>query len=1248
MPRHLQRARTLVLALLIGSAAVVASSASQASAGTSSASVVRASAGAPVAVPEPSPAAGQAHRVTLVTGDVVTVTPAVGGGSTVSMKPADVAQSGFRTQTVGKDLYVLPDAALPYLAAGRLDKELFDVTGLIAQHYDDASTRTLPLIVEYDRAVQHPAEVAAPTGARRTSVLGSIGAAGFATAKVHAASFWSSITARHADPTDLSSVRFGDGISKIYLDAEVHVDLADSVAQIGAPHAWSEGYDGTGTTVAVLDTGIDSSHPDLAGQVSQSQSFVPGENIDDYAGHGTHVASTIAGTGAASGGTEKGVAPGAKLVIGKVLGNDGYGQESWIIDGMEWAAPKAPVVSMSLGTSDPSDGTTPMDQAVNSLTDSTGTLFVIAAGNTGMPGGVSAPGAADDALTVGAVDGQDQFAYFSSMGPRAGDSALKPDLVAPGVDILAARSHFTDGTGDYVTMTGTSMATPHVAGAAAIVAEEHPTWSGQEIKDVLMSSAKGLAGYSPYMVGTGRVDVAAAVDDQVRATGSAYFGQLRWPNADAAPIDKTVTYWNDGDADVTLDLSATFQDANGADGPDGLLALSKDQVVVPAHGTASVVVTADPSTIPAGSLYAGTIVASDSGQPVARTDIGLEKEVEKYSLTLTATDRQGQPAQTWVTLHSFDDSILEPVFVDGQTTLRLPAGTYSAMTFMDVHDALDSDGVALLGSPQIDLTQDRTVDMDAGSAVPVTVHIPHRAEATAMRMEYFSSAGSGVDEALWMPFDVEHLYAAPTSQVTDGSFEFVTRWRLRKELFAVSSDTHHYDVTQGYGSAWLQGASRPRTAYLGSGTAADYAGVDVKGKAVVITRDASITDHDAAALAAQHHAAMLLVVNDAPEEFMDIAADDLGRSVTIPVGGVSGLEGPSLVALAQQGKRIDVSGGMRTPWVYDLQVPHLGRIPDHLSYTPKTSELTEITSKYYGNKVRVGSDFRFDFRPFSPYSSGYEQYNEFPEVRTEWVNDPAGTAWVKNATVLNGEWSMRGTRERFRPGQHRIERWYQPVIHPRLGDGYWRPVRQINYLQVNLPSFGDAGPGHSGGMDMTLTHQHIRIYRGTKLLASSKDWQAVGVDVGPKLATYRVTSDITRPKTWKTSTSSHSEYTFWSKYVANPGLTDPILPFVQVNFHVKTDLAGDARAGRRAAIGFDAWTMRDATLAGHLTGGRLAVSYDGGRTWHRVHLTGPTGSWTGHLRYPQDARKFVSLRASAWDSKGNRVTQVIHRAFGLR
>ena len=100
------------------------------------------------------------------------------------------------------------------------------------------------------------------------------------------------------------------------------------------------GYDGKGVTVAVLDTGIDANHPDLAGQIDGTASFVPGEDaLTDVNGHGTHVASTIVGTGAASDGDNKGVAPGADLIVGKVLGGpEGYGQDSWVLAGMEWAA----------------------------------------------------------------------------------------------------------------------------------------------------------------------------------------------------------------------------------------------------------------------------------------------------------------------------------------------------------------------------------------------------------------------------------------------------------------------------------------------------------------------------------------------------------------------------------------------------------------------------------------------------------------------------------------------------------------------------------------------------------------------------------------------------------------------------------------------------------------------------------------------------------------------------------------------
>src|SRR3954447_21539052 len=472
------------------------------------------------------------HKVTLVTGDVVTLTTLADGQQLADVdRPAD-AVGGVRVQTSDNDLYVVPDEAVGLLGADRLDPRLFDVTALVADGYDDAGSRQVPTIATYTRAADRaPGLPSAPEGSTIERRLPSVRGAALTAAKPQVRTFWNSI----APDTSLTnpSPKLADGISKLWLDGRVRADLHESVPQIGAPEAWAAGYDGTGVTVALLDTGVDVHHPDLSTQLGTTQSFVPDETIADVNGHGTHVASTIVGTGAAQDGFYKGVAPGAHLEVGKVLDDTGSGQDSWVLAGMQWAAQSgAAVVNMSLGDTFASDGSDPMSQAVDSLSAQYGTLFVIAAGNAG-PESISAPGAAEAALTVGAVDKADSLAGFSATGPLTKSGALKPDLVAPGVDITAARSQEMNdgGTGLYWSLSGTSMATPHVAGSAAILAQEHPGWTGEQLKEQLMSSAQSLAdGYSPYEIGTGRVDVGAAVTDTVRATGSLFFGNYAWPH----------------------------------------------------------------------------------------------------------------------------------------------------------------------------------------------------------------------------------------------------------------------------------------------------------------------------------------------------------------------------------------------------------------------------------------------------------------------------------------------------------------------------------------------------------------------------------------------------------------------------------------------------------------------------------------------------------------------------------------------
>ena len=172
--------------------------------------------------------------------------------------------------------------------------------------------------------------------------------------------------------------------------------------------------------------------------------------------------------------------------------------DSDILAGMEWAAATlhAPIVNLSLGGTDTPD-IDPLEDAVNRLSAEFGTLFVIAAGNEGVPLAIDSPGSADAALTVGAVDGNDALAGISSTGPRLGDHAVKPDITAPGVAITAARAAGTalgPLVGDqYVTLSGTSMATPHVAGSAALLLEQHPDWSGAQLKAALMATAQPTA-----------------------------------------------------------------------------------------------------------------------------------------------------------------------------------------------------------------------------------------------------------------------------------------------------------------------------------------------------------------------------------------------------------------------------------------------------------------------------------------------------------------------------------------------------------------------------------------------------------------------------------------------------------------------------------------------------------------------------------------------------------------------------------
>ena len=287
-------------------------------------------------------------------------------------------------------------------------------------------------------------------------------------------------------------------VKSVELDYKVEMVLDESVPQINVDDVWNEGLTGRGIDIAVLDTGIHDEHPAL--NVEKEVDFT-GEGTDDLNGHGTHVAGIIASTDS----TYKGVAYGADLFNVKVLNQTGSGYASDVIAGIDWSVENgAEVISMSLGaTVDPCDGTDPLSQAVDEAVNK-GVVVVASAGNNGPDAGtITSPGCAKNAITVGAVDDNDNVPSWSSRGPTD-DGRVKPDILAPGVSIV---STWKDNS--FKSLSGTSMSTPFVAGIAALLLEKKPSLTPSQIKDVLKSTAVDL-GLDENTQGSGRVDAYAA------------------------------------------------------------------------------------------------------------------------------------------------------------------------------------------------------------------------------------------------------------------------------------------------------------------------------------------------------------------------------------------------------------------------------------------------------------------------------------------------------------------------------------------------------------------------------------------------------------------------------------------------------------------------------------------------------------------------------------------------------------------
>lgn len=1160
----------------------------------------------PAAAHQPTPAPVEAPRtVTLITGDKVTVTRKDGSWDAKIEPVARLGPVRFIKSVSAKGVTVIPSVAEPLIRAGALDRKLFDVTGLIELGYDDARTSEIPLLVESEGA---------GTLGKITRELPSVQLSAVATPKNKAAELFGK-----AD------------VGRIWLNGKVHPSLDVSVPQVGAPDAWQAGHTGAGATVAILDTGYDPEHPDLAGIVKGEKDFT-GEGIADKVGHGTHVASTVAGRGT----RYTGVAKGADLLIGKVCQMGGCTYDA-ILAGMQWAADSgAEVVNMSLGGG-PGDGVSdPLEIAVNRLSAEKGTLFVVAAGNDGQSRPVSSPASADAALAVASVSKQDRYSSFSQPGPRFKDHAVKPDIAAPGEDIVAARAEGTyadRAVGEHhARLTGTSMATPHVAGAAAILAAQHPEWTGRQIKATLMGSATPVDA-TIYQQGAGRLDAGRASRQTIiPSAGSLSLGFVRWPHNQPA-LTKQITYSNTGSAPVSLRLSTDVPAFHP----------NVDQVVVPAGGEATVSVTFDHSAAQIG-VHGGRLIArSGAGDTVVQTPVGAYKEPESYDLTTKLIDQNGAaPADgllanaMWVPLGTGQDDF---DMVGNNSTVRLPAGRYAVLgTIQTATPGQPLPASTRVADPEVDLRKDTTVTLDARNSKKITVQTDEK-DARPFSWTNGMVVDTGARGVGYYSMSDHNDHVVPTTKRTK-EFRYFDRMKLERPQVRLTVDKpESFEVPVQWvpGSPQTTDARALSAVDVGHATPGEIAAADLGGKLAVFT----LGNGEGLEFSPRVRAIAEAGANSALFHFSGSSVR-VTEAPPLPLTATFGPEGARLAK--SPNASVTLTGLPISPYRYELVFPSYGDVPANVAYRPRNSDLATVRTTYRapvdgsGHVTMFATDGKYDLE------GGLESTTTpVPRQRTEYYS-PA--TWANSVSVLAGGAAQdyAAAKRTFKPGEKATVDWGKAVIGPAVtgSPGFFAAEPHLAYragekIHARLPLFSDSA-GHAGFPGPGDTGDTVLHVDGKEIARSGRPGSGL-FTVPAGAADYRLTAEASRNDAgWPLSTKVSAEWRFRSGHTT---AVTP-LPLLSIGFDPELDLTN--HAPRNALFSVPLRVDRQpGAQGGRAEPKQVEVSRDDGQTWQRVPVLRVNGTWSAVVKNP--ASGFVSLRANAADQDGNTVTQTVIRAY---
>ncbi len=577
-------------------------------------------------------------------------------------------------------------------------------------------------------------------------------------------------------------------------------------------------------------------------------------------------------------------------------------------------------------------------------------------------------------------------------------------------------------------------------------------------------------------------------------------------------------------------------------------------------------------------------------------------------------------------------------------TTEVEEGTYLIHSLVEDYNVQD-EKVSLFTDPNISITKDTEIVIDARKAVPIKITTPKPSEQNAVLSYYVNRVygnGRSISHGVMHFSTVKQVLVTGTKPVPSGTFEFSSRWQLAAPIVqaTIPGVTGPLDINLLHQSPSFEGKKRfPLVA----------AGPDLRGVkgaiAVVATREDGDEQQQIVA-AAQAGAAGIILVRP-PDWTAWTVWTPVGDREPIPAMVTGSNDGKKLMDRARLGRAtIDLTLTTSSPYLYDVQQVSSGFIPPKIDYKVTAANSARVATSYADNGgFNWAKEQRFGWRPWQTYAwNDAQRVVQTPKVREEWVTT-GDSLWQHRVHHLY-TWSSMGPLvggltslpRSYKPGSS-SETWFGPVVRPAAAPGIVS-TRTGDRLSLRVPAFVDADGHYTVG---ETTSSSAVLSRNGAVVAELPDaWEDVVTSSGD--AAYRLDLSTERKDEageWNWATSTRTSWDFRSKKA--PVDKGVALPLLQVGYDVPADLTGRV-AARPHVIGFKVQQQAGAAPA-RSTSLQASVSFDEGKTWRRIITVGALGRYVAVV---PAGKGTVSLKVVAGDNAGNKVTQTVIRAYGLK